>query len=34
MVGLAGDGWHGPPRIEGAFLSGRALGAELGRRLG
>jgi predicted NAD/FAD-dependent oxidoreductase len=34
MVGLAGDGWHGRPRIEGAFLSGRALGAELGRRLG
>jgi len=33
-VGLAGDGWHGGPRIEAAYLSGRALGAELVRRLG
>lgn len=33
MVGLAGDGWHGPPRIEGAYLSGRALGHELAGRL-
>ncbi len=33
-IGLAGDGWHGPPRIEAAYLSGRALGAELARRLG
>ena len=34
MVGLAGDGWHGRPRVEGAFLSGRALGHELAHRLG
>jgi renalase len=33
MVGLAGDGWHGRPRIEGAYLSGRALGHELAGRL-
>lgn len=25
-VGLCGDGWHGPSRIESAYLSGRALG--------
>jgi len=34
MVGLAGDGWHGPPRVEGAYLSGRALGSELVGLLG
>jgi renalase len=34
MVGLAGDGWHGRARVEGAYLSGRALGHELARRLG
>lgn len=33
LVGLCGDGWHGPPRVEAAFLSGRALGRELARRL-
>jgi renalase len=33
MVGLAGDGWHGHPRVEAAFLSGRALGNELVLRL-
>lgn len=33
MVGLAGDGWHGRPRVEAAFLSGRALGRELATRL-
>ncbi len=33
MVGLAGDGWHGRPRVEAAFLSGRALGRELAARL-
>jgi renalase len=33
MVGLAGDGWHGRPRVETAFLSGRALGRELAARL-
>ena len=32
-VGLAGDGWHGRARIEGAYLSGDALGHELGARL-
>ena len=25
-VGLCGDGWHGPSRIESAYLSGRGLG--------
>ena len=33
-IGLAGDGWHGRPRIEAAYLSGRALGVELVRRSG
>lgn len=33
-IGLCGDGWHGPPRIEAAYLSGRALGQELARRAG
>lgn len=33
MVGLCGDGWHAPSRVESAFLSGRALGDELVRRL-
>jgi renalase len=33
MVGLAGDGWHWPPRVEAAYLSGRALGDELAARL-
>lgn len=32
-VGLCGDGWHGPPRVEAAFLSGRALGRALVERL-
>jgi len=32
-VGLAGDGWHGRPRIEAAYLSGDALGHELVARL-
>ncbi len=32
-VGLAGDGW-GPPRIETAWLSGRALGRHIAQRLG
>ncbi len=34
VVGICGDGWHGPSRIESAYLSGRALGramAGLGR---
>ncbi len=34
MVGLAGDGWHGRSRIEGAYLSGRALGQRLAGLLG
>lgn len=25
-VGLCGDGWHGPSRVESAYLSGRGLG--------
>ena len=33
MVALAGDGWHGPARVEAAYLSGRALGHELAGRL-
>ena len=32
-VGLCGDGWHGPSRVEAAYLSGRALGQELARRV-
>ena len=32
-IGLCGDGWHGKPRIEAAFLSGRELGLELVSRL-
>jgi predicted NAD/FAD-dependent oxidoreductase len=33
LVGLCGDGWGGRPRVEGAYLSGRALGEELVSRL-
>jgi predicted NAD/FAD-dependent oxidoreductase len=29
-IGLCGDGWHGPSRIESAYLSGRALGRAMG----
>ena len=32
MVGLCGDGW-GPPRVETAWASGRALGRDLAERL-
>lgn len=32
LVGACGDGW-GTPKVEGAYLSGRALGEELARRL-
>jgi renalase len=32
-IGLCGDGWAGPPRIEAAFRSGRALGLALAERL-
>ena len=32
MVGLCGDGW-GSPRVETAWLSGRALGQALVKRL-
>jgi renalase len=34
LVGLCGDGWHGPSKIEAAYLSGLALGNELAARLG
>lgn len=34
MVGLCGDGWHGTPRVESAYLSGRRLGTALAERLG
>jgi predicted NAD/FAD-dependent oxidoreductase len=30
-IGLCGDGWHGPSRIESAYLSGRALGRAMAR---
>ena len=33
-IGLCGDGWGEVPKVEGAWLSGRALGHELGRALG
>ena len=33
MVGLCGDGWWGPPRVETAWASGRALGRALADRL-
>lgn len=32
-LGVCGDGW-GPPKVEGAYLSGRALGEQLAARLG
>lgn len=32
-VGLCGDGWHGPSRIESAYLSGRALGRAMASTL-
>ncbi|RKS75698.1 hypothetical protein CLV35_2175 [Motilibacter peucedani] len=34
MVGLCGDGWHGTPKVEAAYLSGRELGAALGQLVG
>ncbi|MGN6331633.1 MAG: NAD(P)/FAD-dependent oxidoreductase [Motilibacteraceae bacterium] len=34
LVGLCGDGWCAPSRIEAAFLSGSRLGAALAGRLG
>lgn len=33
MIGLCGDGWAAPSRVEGAWLSGRALGVDIARRL-
>ena len=33
-IGLCGDGWGAKPRVEAAFLSGRALGQALVSRLG
>jgi renalase len=32
-LGVCGDGWHGKSRVEGAFLSGRALGRAIAERL-
>jgi predicted NAD/FAD-dependent oxidoreductase len=32
-VGVCGDGWAAPPRVESAWRSGTALGAELARLL-
>ena len=32
-IGACGDGWHGKSRVEGAYLSGRALGRALADRL-
>lgn len=32
-LGVCGDGWHGKSRVEGAYLSGRALGRALAERL-
>lgn len=34
LLGVCGDGWGASARVEGAWLSGRALGRELVRRLG
>lgn len=33
MVGLCGDGWHAPSRVEAAWLSGRDLGRAVVERL-
>ena len=32
-LGVCGDGWHGKSRVEGAYLSGRALGRAIAARL-
>ena len=32
-LGVCGDGWHGKSRVEGAYLSGRALGRAMAERL-
>ena len=32
-MGVCGDGWHGKSRVEGAYLSGRALGQAIAARL-
>ncbi|HZA73297.1 MAG TPA: FAD-dependent oxidoreductase [Propionibacteriaceae bacterium] len=32
-LGVCGDGWHGKSRVEGAYLSGRALGRAIAERL-
>lgn len=34
MVGICGDAWSAKPRVEAAYLSGRALGAAVVERLG
>ncbi len=33
-IGACGDGWHGKPRVEGAFASGQALGRAVAAVLG
>jgi predicted NAD/FAD-dependent oxidoreductase len=32
-LGVCGDGWQGKPRVEAAYLSGRALGRAIAERL-
>ena len=32
-MSVCGDGWHGKSRVEGAYLSGRALGQAIADRL-
>ena len=32
-LGVCGDGWHGKSRVEGAYLSGLALGRAIAERL-
>ena len=32
-LGVCGDGWHGKSRVEGAYLSGQALGQAIAERL-
>jgi predicted NAD/FAD-dependent oxidoreductase len=33
-VGLCGDAWHAPSRLEAAYLSGRALGRAMAQTSG
>ena len=32
-IGLCGDGWHAPAKVESAWASGTALGSALAARL-